>query len=169
MEHLQGSFTGSGTTSIHDSTAPLEIAPHGPENTPPRVPFTGRGHRFEVRDGIDGTLAASPDLRDLAPGTTAWTDSTGLTGPPCRGAVQDWDYLFHAEIASWPTRWDPLGADIHVPLQAARNPAAPAPGRKPWSRLLRRRIPAGSPLAYWPMEDGENATVCYSPIDGVAP
>src|SRR5690606_29431096 len=42
-------------------------------------------------------------------------------------------------------------------------------GKKPLQSTLRRRIPSYNPVAYWPMEEGTDATSVYSPIDGVAP
>jgi hypothetical protein len=42
-------------------------------------------------------------------------------------------------------------------------------GNKPLDSTLRRRIPSGNPLAYWPCEESQDATAAYSPIAGVRP
>src|SRR5690606_9216485 len=42
-------------------------------------------------------------------------------------------------------------------------------GKKALQSTLRRRIPAYNPIAYWPMEEGADASSVYSPIAGVAP
>lgn len=158
------------TTSVFASTAPLLIGGSDPTTIPPRVPLTGEGHRFEVRSGIAGTVVAAPDFRALAPGTTSFTDSAGrawtLSGT---AAVTNRNTRFHGEVSSWPTRWDVSGKDVWVPVEAAGILRRLGQGTKPLDSTLRRRIPFHTPLAYWPLEEGVEATHAYSPIPGVAP
>jgi len=65
----------AGTTSIFAGTAVASVGAQGDGSDP----FFGRITRAEIRNGIDGTIVANPDFRDLAPGTTSFADSTGKT------------------------------------------------------------------------------------------
>lgn len=162
--------TGAGVTSIFNSTSALEIAPDTPEVSPPRTPFTGRGWRFQVRNGIAGTVVAAPDFRALAEGTTSFADSAGRTWTTAgTAAITNRDFLFHGEISAWPARWDVSGEDVWVPIEAAGVQRRLGQGKKALDSTLRRRVPAFGPLAYWPCEEQDGATHAYSPIDGVAP
>lgn len=163
--------TGTGTTSIYSGTAPLEIAPTQVVTAGNRLPWRGRLHRAEVRAGISGTLVASPDTRALTPGTTSWADSAGRTWTVAGGAaVTNREFRFHAEVSSWPARWDVSGRDVFVPTEASGILRRLGQGKKALASPLRRRIPTvGKPRAYWPMEEGRTAVQAYSPIPGVAP
>lgn len=169
--NLIDTVTGAGTTSIYSGTAPLEIAPTQITTTTTRLPFNGRLHRAEVRAGIDGTAVASPDTRALTPGTTSWADSAGRTWTVAgAGSITNREYRLHAEVSSWPTRWDVSGRDVYVPVEASGILRRLGQGAKALASPLRRRIPkVGNPRAYWPMEDGRNARQAYSPLPGVAP
>ncbi|MFD5874008.1 hypothetical protein [Streptomyces sp. NPDC060322] len=158
----------AGVTSIYSGSAPLEIAPPSVNSS---TSLPGRVHRAEVRSGINGTVVAAPDVRALAEGTTSWSDTAGRSwtlGPAA--AISDRQYRFHGEISSWPTRWDVSGKDVWVPVQAAGSTRRMGQGKKALDSTLRRRIPSDPNLiAYWPMEDGAEATAAYSPLSGVAP
>ncbi|MFI6105849.1 hypothetical protein [Streptomyces sp. NPDC051310] len=162
--------TGSGITSVYASTSPLTIGPTDLTSTPNRLPLDGRIHRAEVRNGIGGAVVAAPDLRALAEGTTAWTDSAGrawsLSGT---AEITRSQYRGAGEIESWPSRWTLSGADAWVPVRGRGVLERLSRTSKPLDSTLRRRIPTFSPLAYWPMEEGEEATQIYSPIAGVSP
>ncbi|MFJ2292091.1 hypothetical protein ACIOG7_10320 [Streptomyces sp. NPDC087894] len=161
-------LSAAGVTSIYNSSAPLEIAPPG---IPAASPVRGRVHRAEVRNGIGGTVVASPDLRGLAEGTTSWDDSAGRAWTVgALAAVSDREYLFSGEVASWPAKWDASGRDAWVPIEGAGVLRRLGQNRHPVQSTLRRRIPSDPRLiAYWPMEDGEDAAAAYSPLTGVQP
>lgn len=160
----------SGTTSVFSGGAPLTIAPPEPDSLPPRHPFVGNVYRAEVRNGINGPLVAAPDFRALAPGTASVTDSVGRPWTLAGTArVSNRAHRFYGEAASWSPRWDASGADVWTPVEAAGTLRRLGQGAKPIDSALRRRLPSRSPLAYWPCEDGANASRMYSPIPGVAP
>ncbi|MFZ3494629.1 hypothetical protein ACODT5_15620 [Streptomyces sp. 5.8] len=169
--NLVGTTTGTGTTSIHSGTAPLEIAPTQVFTAGNRMPWRGRLHRAELRAGISGTLVASPDVRALTPGTTSWADSAGRTWTVAgEAAVTTREYRLHAEVSAWPSRWDVSDKDVYVPAEGAGILRRLGQGAKALDSPLRRRIPTvGAPRAYWPMEDGRDAAQAYSPLAGVAP
>ncbi|MFE0270805.1 hypothetical protein ACFWZY_01495 [Streptomyces sp. NPDC058992] len=159
------------TTSIHNSTAPLSLAPNDPTTLPmPRVPLRGRVHRAEVRNGIGGTIVAAPDFRALAEGITSFADSAGRTWTLAGAAtITDREYRAYAEVSKWPQSWDASGNDAWTSIQAAGIQRRLGQGKKPLQSTLRRRVPSGNPLAYWPLEEGKDATLAYSPVPGVAP
>lgn len=65
----------AGVTTVFNSTAVLRLGANGDGTDP----FFGRIHRAELRNGIDGTVVANPDFRNLAPGTTTFADGAGRT------------------------------------------------------------------------------------------
>ncbi|MFE9381772.1 hypothetical protein ACFYMO_00825 [Streptomyces sp. NPDC007025] len=161
-------MTGAG--DFTPSPAPLSIAPTDARRDPndPRLPFVGRGYAFEVRDGIDGTVVAAPDFTAQAAGTTAFTDSAGRPWTLEDGTeIRDREDRFYGEISSWPAKWSLDGADVWVPIQASGILRRLGQGKKPIDSALRRRIPSGNPVAYWPFEDQESASRAYSPLPGV--
>lgn len=160
-----------GVTSVFASTAPLVIAPTSTTVVPPLTPVPGRCHRVEVRAGIGGTVVASPDFRAKTPGTTGFTDSAGRVWSVITPAVvTNRQYRFVGEVSAWPSRWDVSGKDVWVPIEAAGILRRMGQGKKALDSTLRRRVPSGpGMLAYWPMEDEQNATAAYSPLPGVVP
>jgi hypothetical protein len=160
-------FTSTPIMSIFAGTAPLEISPTAVNAV---GPVLGRVHRAEVRNGLDGTVVAAPDARALAPGAASFTDSAGrpwTLGPAA--AVSNREYRFVGEVSSWPARWDVSGRDVWVSVEAAGILRRMGQGRKALASTMRRRIPSYAPVAYWPMEDGSESVLAYSPIAGVAP
>ncbi|QJT01791.1 hypothetical protein G9272_16965 [Streptomyces asoensis] len=163
-------IVGAGTTSLQSTTSALRIGPSDASTTPPRTPFVGNATRFQVRSGIDGTLVADADFRPLAHGAAGFTDSVGRVWTVNGTAtVRKRSDRMVGEISTWPPRWDVSGNDRWVPVEAAGILRRLGQGAAALQSPLRRRIPAYSPLAYWPLEEGAQATRAYSPIPGVAP
>lgn len=159
----------AGTSPIFSGTAPLRIGVTDPKVSG-RRPMTGRGYRFEVRNGIDGPVVASPDFRVAAPGSASVTDAQGNVWTLSGSAqVRDRADRFVGEVASWPLRWSTDDADIWTPITANGILRRLGQGTKALDSTLRRRIPSGNPIAYWPMEELTDAVQAYSPIPGVQP
>ncbi|MGX1133194.1 hypothetical protein RKD49_005384 [Streptomyces glaucescens] len=161
----------AGTTPIFSGTAPLSIGITDLRNGvhKPRYPMNGRGHRFEVRNGIDGPVVASPDFRALTPGATSFVDSAGLTWTLSGSAeVRDREDRFVGEVSAWPLRWSTDDADVWTPITATGILRRLGQGAKALDSPLQRRITLyGDAVAYWPMEDLSDAFQAYSPIPGV--
>lgn len=154
--------TTSGTTSVHASTQPLTIGATGDGGLvfSNGVFYEGRVHAFELRDGVSGTLVASP--RFAEPGDTSVTDAQGNTwslhGTP-ETAITDESVRFAGEVSSWPPEWDLSGADVRVPIEAAGMRRRLGQGEKPLSSSLRRDLSKRDNVPiYWPMEEGADAT-----------
>ncbi|MFF7553562.1 hypothetical protein ACFZA9_11830 [Streptomyces olivaceus] len=154
----------AGVTSVYDSTAPVDVGAVGFLG---QQDVTGRIYGAEIRDGIDGTLVAAPDFTAVAAGTTTWTDAVGATWTLDGDAtIEDRHERFIGEISEWPQKWVASGADAWVPVQAAGVLRRLGRGTKPLDSALRRRIPSYKPMAYWPMEEGKDATRAYSGLPG---
>ncbi|MEU6279725.1 hypothetical protein [Streptomyces sp. NPDC047028] len=166
---LMTEFTNpSTTTSIFNSDAPL-MAGNGWADLGFPGP-NGRIHRFALRDGIDGTVVANPDFTAQTPGATSFVDDAGLTWTiEAASSISDRVTRFNGEVPEWPPKWAQSEADAWTPIEAAGILRRMGQGQNPLQSTLRRRVPSGGPLAYWPMEDGANATQAASPIDGVNP
>ncbi|NJP70049.1 hypothetical protein [Streptomyces sp. C1-2] len=163
-------YTGAGVRSIYAGDAPLRIAPSDLAVEPNRLPFDGKGYRFEVRSGIDGTVVASPDFTARPLGASSFADAAGRTWSYAgAAAVADRQERFVGEIAAWPQKWAPSGALVWTPVTAAGVLRRYGQGAKALQSTLRRRIPSGRPTAYWPFEEDRAASRAYSPIPGVTP
>lgn len=162
--------TTTGTTSVYASTAPVEV---GDSAGIVQAPSTRRIYAAQIRNGIDGPVVANPDFQSQAPGTTVFADPAGLTWTVAGGdqvsGITDRQVEFAGEVTSWPQHWDLSGADAWTPVTASGIMRRLGQGAAALESTLRRRIPAYSPLAYWPLEDGASTTQAYSPLPGVQP
>lgn len=160
----------SGTTSINNDTQPLNVGRGWPS-----LGFdsaVGHIHAFELRDGIGGALAASPDFRVQADGALSFADAQGNTWTRAAfpdSNITDLDIRFTGEVLSWPNRWDTSGQDIWVDAKAKGILRRLDAGQTTLRSALARQVPTYDPIAYWPMEDGSDATRFSSPIAGVRP
>lgn len=159
----------AGITSIFNSTAPL-MAGQGWSDLG-FASASGKIHRAEVRNGINGTVVADPDFGVQTPGTASFTDTAGRPWTIGTGSsITNLQTRFVGEVSSWPLQWDTSGRDIYVTIEAAGIMRRLTQGATALDSTLRRSIP-GAPnlVAYWPMEEGSDATRAYSPIPGVPP
>ena len=159
---LGDAVTQAGTTSVFDSTAAVTIGhPASWSGTTPGM--SGRVYAFRLLSGIAGTTEASPDFTAQSDGATSFADAQANTWTVHgTAAVSGRSYRFHGEMAGWPQRWDKTGTDVWVPVAAAGIRRRLGQGTAPLNSALYRgyvRLTGtGAPVAYWPCEDGENAT-----------
>lgn len=157
--------TTAGTTSILSSTALLEV---GDISNLGFADIAREIHAIEVRAGIGGSVVANPVFSSQAEGTTSFTDAAGRTWSVTNAQITARRFRV-LEASEWSPRWGASGHDVTVPVQAAGILRRLGQGAKALASTLRRRLPSHSPVAYWPMEDGAEATQAYSPIDGCPP
>ncbi|MFJ6566216.1 hypothetical protein ACIQNU_02260 [Streptomyces sp. NPDC091292] len=168
---INGTWVQLGTTvtmptgAIYASTAPLTVGDiEALEYTAP----SGSVYAAQLRNGIGGTVVASVDFTTPAIGAPSFVDTTGLTWTLSGGAaISNKRTRFYGEYSDWPPRWSGGGKLITVEGEGAGILRRLNQGKKLLSSTLRRRIPAYNPVAYWPMEEGSEATQAYSPIPGV--
>lgn len=150
--------TSSGTTSIFNSTAQLAVgdALEDVAFEPPR----GKFWAAQVYNGINGTVAADVDFRIQTDGDTSFVDDAGLTWETEGSAhINNQQNRFRGEVTAWPSRWETGGFDAWVTMRAESLLRRHNQGSGNLRSTLARRIPTNPNLiAYWPMEDGENAT-----------
>lgn len=159
-----------GTTSINNDTFAVNVGRGWPAlNFESAV---GHIHGFELRNGIGGTLVASPDFTAQTDGATSFADAQGNTWTRAAfpdSNITDLDVRFTGEMVSWPNRWDTSGNDIWVDCKAKGILRRLDAGQTTLQSALTRQVPTYGPVAYWPMEDGDEATRFSSPIAGVRP
>jgi hypothetical protein len=124
-------------------------------------------YALQVRDGVDGTVVAAPDFTAQPLDTTEFTDSAGVPwdlSTPIGRRVR-----FRGVVPSWPAVARPR-ARTRVPVQAAgplrRLNQAPASTASTLFKAIRGHA---ATIAYWPMEDGQDAVQAYSPLPLVQP
>jgi hypothetical protein len=154
----------TGTTSVFDSTAAVLFG-SATNASAPQQP--GRLHAAELRNGIGGTVVASPTLAGQAQGAASFSDGTN-TWTVGGGGVGITNYrpLFSGEIPDWPVERDTSGKDLYVPIEAAGVLRRLGQGASPLQSTLRRALPSiGAHLrGYWPLEDGERAESAVSAL-----
>ncbi|OQO89936.1 hypothetical protein B1813_19035 [Saccharomonospora piscinae] len=139
--------------------------------------YRGHFYGFQLRDGADGPIVAEADFAGMEPGMTApdeFTDVAGnvwtYEGSPysedLAGAIR-----FTGHVSAWPPRWsDPDNARTPIEAYGARRlvDRSGTPLRSAMFRASTNPGQAHRTIAYWPMEDGPNATEFASGIGGPA-
>lgn len=161
---------GGGATSIFSSTAQLDV---GNMANSGFAGYAGCVDRVFVRDGSlsAGTIAADADFTAEAAGTTSFADDAAtpktwtVTSP---ATVTDRKIRLLGEYGG--NRGDYPGRGVDGTARRAITVAGPLrrmrQGQKPLQSALYRRITAPANdttvYAYWPLEDGRDATSIYS-------
>jgi hypothetical protein len=160
---LFSTITSAGTTSIFNSTESLGTVTHmnGTEI-----------NAIEIRNGIAGSVAANPIFTAQASGTTSFNDGTGNTWTRAGTGLflDNKHYRFWGDASAWPVKWDRSGNDVYTQITCNGMTRRLGQGSTPLKSAMRRGIPAiGSDLvAYWPLEDGLDATSLAPGITGVS-
>lgn len=161
---VSSTVTTSGTTAIFASTAVLDLA----EITNIAAnPLKGRIHKFEMRNGIGGSVVANPDFRAQAAGTTSFTDGAGRTWTLAGNtSISNRKTRFIGEVSSLTIDSDKSGKDATVKLEAAGLMRRLGQGESPIDSALRRFIKVEDPIECWPLTDGSQAIVAKSLVGG---
>nr|WP_187819917.1 hypothetical protein [Streptomyces polyasparticus] len=120
-------------------------------------------------------MVAGPDFTLQADGDTQFTDAAGRMwhiNTPAQ--VTNWHPRIVGAVDEWAPTW-PYGDLSHGPYQGESRCSLTVSGvlrrlgqgAKELQSTLRRHIPTGNPIAYWPLEEGQDATSAASPIPGV--
>lgn len=162
------------STSIFDSTATVTIGYNATYATVNVPGYLGKIHGFVLLSGIGGTAKASPDFTSQTAGATSFIDAQSNTWTLVGTAeLSDRDYRFHGEVPAWPPRWDVTGKDVYVPIEAAgilrRLGQGEPPANSALYRAYMRATGTIAPIAYWPCEDGANATSLASAFANAVP
>lgn len=157
-----------GTSSIKStSSSPLCV---GGDSTSPDTYHSVPGfyRKFRLLN-LSGNFKVNIQFTDQTAGDTSFVSAfTGETWTVNgTGVITDRDYRFSGEIATMPVQWNQDW--VYVTATAGGIRRRLEQGQKPTLSALAKRVPRDGPKAYWPLEDGENATTFASPIDGVKP
>jgi hypothetical protein len=161
----------SGTTSIYASSAEFNVARGNPFAS--TLPYGGKVFRFQVYDGIDGTLVADFDPGAQSLGATSWSDGLAsantwtISGDGAR--VTSDRVRFWGELSSLPKQWDSSGTDVTIPASAAGMLQRLSQGVKPFDSPMTRNFKALTPFAWWPLEDGSDSTSGVNLAGGTDP
>lgn len=158
---LGAAVTQAGVTSIFDSTAGVVVA--------------GAAHGViygaKILQGIGGTERGNPDLAAVTSGASSFVDAAGntwnLSNSTSDGAITNRRYRFHGEVAAWPQKWEAGEVDSSVALEAAGVLRRVGQGSSPLKSTMYQGITSlGNVVAYWPCEDGSDATAFASALGG---
>jgi hypothetical protein len=159
--------TEDGVTAIYDGTAPLTIG----DSTANALAFPsvrGKIYSALVRQGIGGTIRASPDFTNLTPGASSLADAQGNTWTISpKASITNVDVRGHGEVSTWPTRWDPSGRDVASPISADGLLRRLGQGAAPLRSALYRALTDGTVddvIAYWPLEEFRGAETVGSAL-----
>lgn len=151
----------AGTTSIFASASALRIG-DPTDLTGSFVPVVAKVYKAEVRNGIGGTAVANPDFTAQAVGASSFVDAAGRTWTVNSPAeITNRDIRFSGNVVAWPSRWQTGTLDAHVPVVAAGPLRRIGQGVSPLRSALFRDYTSPDRqniIAYWPMEDGVDAT-----------
>ena len=87
---------------------------------------------------------------------------------PIRISV-DGDVRAVMEVPTWAPRWEPGDRKVRVPVEAAGILRRLTEGARALKAPLLRAIPITSPVYYWPLSDGSDATQFGSALSGGTP
>lgn len=159
--------TGSGVTSIFDGTSSSKF---GAVTGPLFQNRAGRLHGGQIRNGIGGSIVASPTLAAQSEGASSFADGQGNTWTVTgAGATITARRFEHAgELAETPIERDTSGKDRYVPAVSTGILRRLGQGASPVRSTMRRVLPTiGTALrAYWPLEENDRAVVAASGLAG---
>lgn len=119
-------------------------------------------------------LVAHPSFNTQTAGATSWTDGQSNAWTVSGTAtLNNRSYRFHGELAELPKAADPTATDVYSQATAAgvlrRLGQGNSPLNSPMYRANVRLTGTAAPAAYWPCEDGTNATQLASALAGGSP
>jgi hypothetical protein len=166
-------ITDAGTTSVFNSTATFDV---GDVTGSGFSPFPGRFRKVQVRAGDStGTIVTNPDFTIQTPGVTSFADTaptpkTWTVG--ALGTIERKQIRFLGQITDIKPAWpegDNSGLAV-VSVEAAgvlqRFQRLEGPIESAIYRTVTAPQHADNIHAYFPLEDGRDATEVFSPIGG---
>ena len=172
---LGPTVTGGTPATTYDGTAPLFL---GDGESLAR--FYGRIFEAKLLSGAvlgSGTEVANPDFTAQSGGTSSFDDDAGNTWTVNGTAsIVDRDWLFHGQIPAFPPEWDETGNDSVVPVASVdlqrrvERVSKNKPAKSAYYRGCNSPVaPITNLVAYWPFEDGSEATDIAAGIEGGHP
>jgi hypothetical protein len=178
---LLATDTDSGTTSIFNSTAPVDLGDVEGFTSSSFEPYPGRVNRFQLRNGdlATGTVVADLRLTQLTAGDIGATDSAGRLWSFSDAAVSDRRPRFCGRVDKVTAEWGEVDeSNALMPTIALVNVSASgilerlANGGSIGSAIYRKLTAPGFTTSttdiydYYPLEDGRGATQAFAAIGG---
>lgn len=173
--------TDSGTTSIFQSSAPVDLGSVEGFTSSGFLPYPGRVNRFQLRNGDLSTGTVVADLRptQLAAGGTGTTDSAGRVWTFSGATISDRRPRFCGRVDKVTAEWELADENnALMPTIATAVVSASgilerlAGGDAIGSALYRKLTAPGFTTStvdifdYYPLEDGRGATQAFAAIGG---
>lgn len=178
---IGATIPGTGAVTLFASTTqPLIVGysagfvfdwlsvPFGHGNGP--IAAQGAIYDLELRSGT-ATVVAHPSFLIQTAGATTWTDNHGLVWSLTGTAeLSNRSYRYHGELSQTPKAADPSGTDVYSQATASgvlrRLGQAQTPLNSALYRAYLRADSSHTLAAYWPCEDGPQATQIASGLPG---
>lgn len=153
--------TGTPNLTIFSGTAPVYLLDNPNADIWTSV-SRGRIYGAEIRNGIGGTVVASPDFTAQTDGATSFVDAQSNTWSLTGVDLSHLNVRGHGEVSAWPTEWDGSQNDVWTSVTAdgimRRLGQGAAPLRSSLYRAILDDAFVGNVVAYWPMEDLDGAS-----------
>jgi hypothetical protein len=159
-----------GTTSIFSSTANLAVGSgYNGELLESNVPFRGFYYRFQLYNGIGGTLVADANFGAQTIDEAAWSDGLGTPNvwalPSSLANIVPGTRRWYGEVSEFPQVWDSTGTDIYVPVSSSSVMRRVGQGEEPLEGSMRRYIKSKTTVrGYWPMDSAATTSTTSSGI-----
>jgi hypothetical protein len=159
---ISGTWTQIGSAVLVASTGSL----YSSVNTVFATGYTSSNwtvQKAEYRNGIGGTVVASPDFGSQAVGPVSFTDAQGVSwanGTIVDGLGTTQTYArFYGEISSWEPKWNETHSDCYVPIEASGILRRLKAAQTVRSALRWYVNTKPEVVNYWPMEDGPETDI----------
>lgn len=156
--------TLTGTTSVFNGTAPLEV---GSIEDISDFGLVGKMYAFQLWNGIDGVKVVDLDFSVADPGDTTVTDNTGfLWTARSTASLSNEHVRIEGEVPAWPPERDLSGNDRYTSIAPTGIMRRLDAGVKPIDSSILRFIKRNNPAECWPMTDGAQSRVATSIVPG---
>lgn len=162
---ISWSWTDVTSDVLQEGGRYINISPIGRQDENPQTPaancaltLDNRLNRYSKANPLSPNW---PNVRANTPVRVRITSDNGA----------NWWVFFWGEATTWQGSWDETGNFAIVELAAKGRMQRLNQHTAPLRSAMERGITldtANVPIAYWPLEEGANATVAASPIPGVA-
>ncbi|MCH5677825.1 hypothetical protein [Streptomyces gilvus] len=163
--------TAIGTQSVFNPASQQLTVGNVPAFSSTVDPFAGRVYRMQLRNGIGGSILADFDTSYGVAGNSSFTDGGSKVWTLQSGAVlSNRHTMLSGEIPSWTPTRDKSGNERRMPIGPAGILQRLGSGSKPLRSPLFRDLTSAARsniVGYWPLEDGQNATLIAAGLPGL--
>lgn len=155
----------AGVTTLFDTPTVVRVGSANQTTSDTHGHSEGTIYAAQIRNGINGTVVASPDfsaqpMDEAAVLTSTFLDAQGNSWGFTNTARLWYDDVrvrFYGETAAWPPRWNERHTNKHVPITASGSLRRYQQGKSPVATGLRDFVLADQQalLSYFPLDGGE--------------